>query len=53
MLDGYTARGAKLDVRILQVTDCHIVSEEGREILGTDTFRSLQLVLETALAKDR
>jgi 3',5'-cyclic-AMP phosphodiesterase len=37
-------------VRILQVTDCHIIPEGGSEILGTDTFRALQRVLETALA---
>ena len=36
--------------RILQITDCHLLSEPGGEIYGTDTYRSLQSVLEAALA---
>ena len=37
-------------VRVLQVTDCHILPEEGREAYGTDTYRSLQSVRDAALA---
>jgi Icc protein len=37
-------------VRILQVTDCHILPGEGDEVYGTDTYRSLQAVLRAALA---
>ena len=39
-----------LGMRIVQVTDCHIVAEPGRRIYGTDTFCSLRAVLKQALA---
>ena len=38
-------------MRIVQVTDCHIVTEPGRRIYGTDTFSSLRAVLKRALEK--
>lgn len=37
-------------MRILQVTDCHLLSDVGAEIHGADTFWSLELVLESALS---
>ena len=37
-------------MRVLQVTDCHVLSDIGAEIYGTDTYRSLGLVLASALA---
>ena len=40
-------------VRILQVTDCHILPGEGDEVYGTDTYRSLEAVLRAALALDQ
>jgi Icc protein len=36
-------------MRILQVTDCHLLPEVGAKIYGGDTFRSLNLVLRFAL----
>jgi Icc protein len=39
-------------MRILQITDLHIVPEPGAEIYGTDPHRSLQHVLETAMSLD-
>ena len=37
-------------MRILQITDCHLLPEVGAKIYGTDTFRSLSSVLQSALA---
>lgn len=39
-----------MTTRLLQVTDCHLVSEAGREIYGVDPYRALQSVLRAALA---
>lgn len=35
-------------MRILQITDCHLVAEPGREIYGVDPYRSLRAVLDAA-----
>jgi 3',5'-cyclic-AMP phosphodiesterase len=37
-------------MRVLQITDCHLLPEVGATIYGADTFRSLSRVLQSALA---
>ena len=37
-------------MRMLQITDCHLLPEAGAKIYGADTSRSLGSVLESALA---
>lgn len=37
-------------MRMLQITDCHLLPEVGAKIYGADTFRSLGSVLQSALA---
>src|SRR5262245_46854607 len=36
-------------MRILQITDCHLLPEVGANVYGADTFRSLSSVLQSAL----
>lgn len=38
---------------LLQITDLHILPEDGEELLGADTYAALQLVLEDALTTHR
>ncbi len=38
-----------MPTRLLQVTDCHLVSEAGREVYGVDPYVALQCVLSAAL----
>lgn len=38
-------------VKLLQFTDCHLGEREGDALLGVDTDRSLQLVIDRALAE--
>lgn len=40
-------------MRILQITDCHLLSQAGDRIHGTDTYHSLSLVLESAFGLDQ
>jgi Icc protein len=40
-------------MRILQITDCHLLPQAGTQIYGTDTYRSLHLVLEAAFGLDQ
>ena len=37
-------------MHILQVTDCHLLSDPGAEIHGTDTYKSLRAILRAAKA---
>ena len=37
-------------MRMLQITDCHLLPEAGGKIYGADTYRSLSSVLQSALA---
>jgi Icc protein len=39
-------------MRILQITDCHVLPNGGPKVYGADTFRALQRVLTAALALD-
>lgn len=39
-------------MRILQITDCHLLSQVDDRVYGADTYRSLSLVLEAAFGLD-
>jgi 3',5'-cyclic AMP phosphodiesterase CpdA len=36
-------------MRVLHITDCHVLPESGAKVYGVDTFRALQRVLTAAL----
>jgi Icc protein len=40
----------KTTMRIVQITDCHLLPEVGARVYGADTFRSLNRVLQSVLA---
>ena len=39
-------------MRVLQITDCHLLSRTDARVYGTDTYRSLNLVLDAAFGLD-
>ena len=43
---------ASRDLRILQITDCHLYGDPSADLLGVDTRESLRQVLEAALPED-
>ena len=43
---------ASRDLRILQITDCHLYGDPFADLLGVNTLESLQQVLKAALPED-